>query len=132
MIFSNRPFTNAHGHHNLQRTASFRQVQPRARLVDHRSRRSFRQLLWLHTAGAVLMWLLLSGMPNPASGAEFLVSNETELLQAIDAANLSPDNSSTIKLTDSFSIAGSGLSQIEKDLVVDMDGHKLTSMFDTA
>lgn len=132
MISSDRPFTNAYRHHNLQRIARFRQVQPRACVVHHRSRRTFRQLLSLHTAGAVLMWLLLSGMLSPAAGAEFIVSNETELLQAIDTANLSPDNSSTIKLTDSFSITGSGLSKIEKNLVIDMDGHKLTSMYDTA
>src|SRR5690606_42126256 len=100
---------------------------PRACVVHHRSRRTFRQLLSLHTAGAVLMWLLLSGMPSPAAGAEFFVSNETELLQAIDTANLSPDNSSTIKLTDSFSITGSGLSKIEKNLVIDMRSEEHTS-----
>lgn len=78
----------------------------------------------------ILISMLLGSLPFPAIGADFTVASETELLQAIDDANTSSDRSSAITLSDSFMITGSGLSPIDKNLVINMDGHTLTSSFE--
>ncbi len=66
-------------------------------------------------------------LPESGHAATYLVSNSTELSQAISDANASSDASSTILLTSSFSVAGGTLPQATKAITLDTNGYTLTS-----
>jgi len=71
--------------------------------------------------------LALGLAPSAAAAATYLVSNETELRNAIAAANASPDASSTIVLTQSFTVtAAPNLTPPNKSLTIDTQGFILT------
>nr|WP_315596006.1 autotransporter outer membrane beta-barrel domain-containing protein [uncultured Cupriavidus sp.] len=65
--------------------------------------------------------------PVGASAAEYLVSNEAELRTALTAAGTDGDASATIRLTSSFTIAGTtSLPSPAKPVIVDTQGFTLT------
>jgi len=78
-------------------------------------------------AGVSFAALLLgSCLASPALGAEYLVSNETELRNAITAANADGDATATIKLTQSFAVGTGVLPTPSKPMTVDTQGFTLT------
>ncbi|AMJ61964.1 autotransporter outer membrane beta-barrel domain-containing protein [Bosea sp. PAMC 26642] len=71
---------------------------------------------------AIACWLAA-----PVSAATYLVSNETDLRNAIAAANASPDASSTIVLTQSFTVTTApNLTTPTKTLTIDTQGFTLS------
>src|SRR5690606_5216028 len=116
----------------IQRQRSAQSIRPKTVSAAESSSAPRSPMISANLVPTLLLAAFLVGLlPLSAPAAQFTASNDTELLQSIDDANASGDPSSTITLTDSCTIAGSGLSQIEKDLVIDMAGHKLTSNFNT-
>ncbi|WID97511.1 autotransporter domain-containing protein [Bosea vestrisii] len=71
--------------------------------------------------------LVLGLAHSAASAATYLVSNETDLRNAIAAANASPDASSTIVLTQSFTVTTApNLATPTKSLTIDTQGFVLS------
>lgn len=80
-------------------------------------------------AGVSLAALLLgSCLVSPALGAEYLVSNDTELRNAITSANADGDATATIKLTAGFSTTGSTLPTPTKPITIDTQGFAIGNL----
>ena len=74
-------------------------------------------------AGVSFAALLLgSCLASPVLGAEYLVSNDTELRNAITAANADGDATATIKLTAAFSSTGATMPTPTKPITIDTQG----------
>jgi fibronectin-binding autotransporter adhesin len=84
--------------------------------------RSFRR------ASVSVLALLVAAAPGTqAMAANYTVSNQAELVSAINSANADGSATSTITLASSFSILGSSLPQVTKNLTIDMGTNVLTS-----
>jgi outer membrane autotransporter protein len=94
-----------------------------------RSAGSNRRHARLLTGGA-LLWLAAAVLSPQAHAADFAVATQQQLIDAINAANASGDASSTITLTGSFTITGSGLPAVAKTLTIDAGAFTLTSSSD--
>lgn len=80
-------------------------------------------------AGVSLAALLLgSCLVSPALGAEYLVSNDAELRNAITSANADGDATATIKLTAGFSTTGSILPTPTKPITIDTQGFAIGNL----
>jgi fibronectin-binding autotransporter adhesin len=75
-----------------------------------------------------ISWLALTigGGFTPASAATYLVSNETELRNAITSANADGDATATIKMTGSFAISATSLAATTKPITIDTQGFVLS------
>ncbi|EUB96924.1 hypothetical protein PMI07_001258 [Rhizobium sp. CF080] len=75
-----------------------------------------------------ISWLALTigGGSTPASAATYLVSNETELRNAITSANADGDATATIKMTGSFAISSTSLTATTKPITIDTQGFVLS------
>jgi outer membrane autotransporter protein len=94
-----------------------------------RSAGSNRRHARLLTGGA-LLWLAAAVLSPQAHATDFAVATQQQLIDAINAANASGDASSTITLTGSFTITGSGLPSVAKTLTIDAGAFTLTSSSD--
>ncbi|MDR0252938.1 MAG: hypothetical protein LBI75_07105, partial [Brucellaceae bacterium] len=91
-----------------------------ARSGAFRSTVSYRTMMLAGTVIAV-------SLTGPAHAANFTVSNEAELVSAINQANASGDASSTITMAGNFTIAPGSLPQVTTNLRIDTAGNTLTS-----
>lgn len=71
---------------------------------------------------------LACSLSTAASAAQYFVGNETELRDAIAAANASPDTSSTIVLTGSFGVSPTNIPTPTKSLTIDTQGFVLSGV----
>jgi len=80
--------------------------------------------------GSVSLVALLLGCvaSSPVLAASYFVSNETELRNAITAANASPDASSTITLNNSFAVSGTSIPALTKPITFDTQGFTLSGI----
>ncbi len=70
--------------------------------------------------------------PTPACAADYVVTNETELRNAITSSNASGDPSSTIVMANSFSISAGILPEPTSPISIDTQGFTLTGLYDAS
>lgn len=81
-------------------------------------------------AASSVAWLALcaSAWVPQASAADYLVSNETELRNAITAANAAADPTATITLTSSFTVSNTAFPKPTKSITIDTQGFVLSGV----
>lgn len=79
-------------------------------------------------AGVSCATLALSYAVSPASAADYEVSNETELRNAITAANADPDATATITLTSSFTVSNTAFPLPTKPMTIDTQSFVLSGI----
>uniref|UniRef100_UPI0012E0A919 autotransporter outer membrane beta-barrel domain-containing protein n=1 Tax=Bosea sp. UNC402CLCol TaxID=1510531 RepID=UPI0012E0A919 len=83
---------------------------------------------WLLAGVSGAALALICWLPTTVSAADFTAGNDQQLRDAIVAANASPDASSTIRLTGSFAVSGTGITVLTHPITIDTQGFTLTGI----